>query len=453
MQLESIYIEGLFGRFDYNIPLIRPEKITIIHAPNGFGKTVVLTLVNAFFSGQYSAFFKYQFKSLILKFDNMNTVIVRKEARCTLFDKGKDAGGLIEDVRISRSSGSEQFGSFLLKLEDSTPPLSRALPFIAPAGPDLWFDANLDEVVSTREVFERYSSLIPSSLVKNAEPDWLKEIMSAIDCRLIETQRLLRIAKSEDPRKISRRSATVHKSVVEVQARDLAARIASTLAEYANQSQTLDQSFPKRVIAAFGSGAAPLANDANRRLGAVERKRLSLIEAGLLDQSGAPEIISQAELEAQQVRQVIGVYLDDMEQKLSRFDDLFDRVSLFKEILNEKFQFKSVIVSREKGISVKADRDTDISLVDLSSGEQHELVMLYELLFTVKENSIILIDEPELSLHVGWQVRFIPDLQRIQKLRPMQIVLSTHSPQIINDRWDLTVELKSKQENNSAGIS
>lgn len=444
MQLESIDIEGLFGRFDYHIPLTRAERITIIHAPNGFGKTVVLTLVNAFFSGQYTAFFKYHFRSLSLKFDNMNTVVVRKEARRTLFDKGKEPGVLIEDVRISLSSVSAQFPTFVLKPEDSTPPLSRVLPFVAPAGPDLWFDENLDEVVSTREVFERYSSIVPSSIVKNPEPDWLKEIMNAIDCRLIETQRLLRITKSEESRKISRRSAAVHKSVVEVQARDLVARIASTLAEYANQSQTLDQSFPKRVIAAFGSGEAPLADDANRRLRAVEQKRLSLIKAGLLDQSGAPDIISQAELEAQQVRQVIGVYLDDMEQKLSRFDDLFDRVSLFKEILSEKFQFKTVVVSREKGISVKADKDNDISLVDLSSGEQHELVMLYELLFSVKENSIILIDEPELSLHVGWQVRFIPDLQRIQKLRPMQIIMATHSPQIINDRWDLTVELKSK---------
>jgi predicted ATP-binding protein involved in virulence len=68
--------------------------------------------------------------------------------------------------------------------------------------------------------------------------------------------------------------------------------------------------------------------------------------------------------------------------------------------------------------------------------------MLYELLFGVKDDALILIDEPELSLHVGWQIRFLPDLQRIQKLKPLQIVMATHSPQIINDRWDLTVELK-----------
>lgn len=227
-----------------------------------------------------------------------------------------------------------------------------------------------------------------------------------------------------------------------MEARDLATRIRTTLADYANRSQSLDQSFPRRVIDALGSERAPEADDILKRLVSVEQTRSSLIETGLLDKAGVPEILPTAELVDKQVRQVIGVYLDDTEQKFSRFDEIFERVSLFKEIINEKFQFKSVLVSREKGINVKTDDGRDIALSDLSSGEQHELVLLYELLFAVKDDALILIDEPELSLHVGWQIRFIPDLQRIQKLKSLQIIMATHSPQIINDRWDLTVALK-----------
>jgi predicted ATP-binding protein involved in virulence len=227
-----------------------------------------------------------------------------------------------------------------------------------------------------------------------------------------------------------------------MEARDLATRIRTTLADYANRSQSLDQSFPRRVIDALGSEQAPEADDISKRLAKLELKRSSLIETGLLDKAGGPEILPTAELVDKQVRQVIGVYIRDTEQKFSRFDELFDRVSLFKEIINEKFQFKNVLVSRETGINVKTDDGRDISLSDLSSGEQHELVLLYELLFAVKDDALILIDEPELSLHVGWQMRFLPDLQRIQKLKPLQIIMATHSPQIINDRWDLTVALK-----------
>jgi predicted ATP-binding protein involved in virulence len=83
-----------------------------------------------------------------------------------------------------------------------------------------------------------------------------------------------------------------------------------------------------------------------------------------------------------------------------------------------------------------------LSLDKLSSGEQHEVVLLYELLFKTKQNTLILIDEPELSLHVVWQLQFLKDLQEITNLSEFDVLIATHSPQIIHDRWDLTVELK-----------
>jgi predicted ATP-binding protein involved in virulence len=64
------------------------------------------------------------------------------------------------------------------------------------------------------------------------------------------------------------------------------------------------------------------------------------------------------------------------------------------------------------------------------------------LLFKVEPDSLILIDEPELSLHIAWQERFLKGLQEIIKLTPKDFLIATHSPDIISDRWDLTVELK-----------
>jgi predicted ATP-binding protein involved in virulence len=103
--------------------------------------------------------------------------------------------------------------------------------------------------------------------------------------------------------------------------------------------------------------------------------------------------------------------------------------------------------NKERGFVFKTHynslSDTDnLSPTDLSSGEQHELVLLYELLFKVEPNSLVLIDEPELSLHVGWQSQFLKDLQDIIKLADLDVLMATHSPDIIQDRWDLTVELK-----------
>jgi predicted ATP-binding protein involved in virulence len=68
------------------------------------------------------------------------------------------------------------------------------------------------------------------------------------------------------------------------------------------------------------------------------------------------------------------------------------------------------------------------------------------MLFKVKPNSLILIDEPELSLHVVWQQEFLKDLEQITRLVGFDILIATHSPDIINVRWNLTVELKGPTE-------
>ena len=59
---------------------------------------------------------------------------------------------------------------------------------------------------------------------------------------------------------------------------------------------------------------------------------------------------------------------------------------------------------------------------------------MFDLLFNVKAGSLVLIDEPEISLHVSWQLKFISDVEKISELSNFQFIVATHSPQIINDR-------------------
>ena len=68
--------------------------------------------------------------------------------------------------------------------------------------------------------------------------------------------------------------------------------------------------------------------------------------------------------------------------------------------------------------------------------------MLFELLFKVSPNTLVLIDEPEISLHVAWQKEFLNDLSKITELENIRVIVATHSPQIINEHWDLTVDLE-----------
>ncbi|HLP48855.1 MAG TPA: AAA family ATPase, partial [Candidatus Kapabacteria bacterium] len=138
--------------------------------------------------------------------------------------------------------------------------------------------------------------------------------------------------------------------------------------------------------------------------------------------------------------------IQDVKQKLGVFDDLAEKIDLMVKIINSRFLYKQLSINKKDGFVFKTTYGKTISAADLSSGEQHELVLLYEMLFKVTPNSLILIDEPELSLHVVWQQQFLKDLEQITRLVGFDILIATHSPDIINDRWDLTVELKGPEK-------
>ena len=119
-----------------------------------------------------------------------------------------------------------------------------------------------------------------------------------------------------------------------------------------------------------------------------------------------------------------------------------DKMELFVKIINSRFYNKQIDINDTEGIKFTITGGKTLDAKNLSSGEQQILALLYELLFIIKPDTLILIDEPELSLHVAWQQEFLRDLQDIIRLVGFDVLIATHSPQIIHDRWDLAVEFK-----------
>lgn len=235
---------------------------------------------------------------------------------------------------------------------------------------------------------------------------------------------------------------------VTMYAKELARTIESKLADYASQSQVLDRTFPRRLLE---QNSSPELSDGELRekLAELEDKRKSFIAAGLLDQSeemGAiPDQIQEGEIK-DDTHRVLSVYVDDVAKKLGVLEDIARKIDLLRTIINKRFHYKEMTVSKKEGFSFTTSNGNRLSPTDLSSGEQHELVMLYEFLFKVDPGTLILIDEPEISLHVAWQTEFLNDLQQIIALSHFDVLMATHSPDIINDRWELTVDLAATTE-------
>ena len=227
--------------------------------------------------------------------------------------------------------------------------------------------------------------------------------------------------------------------MVKVLAAEIAKLIHDTEAEFLDVSASLDRDLPARLFRRKTVQAAAAIDPAeiHRRAELQNSEGQRLFRLGLL---GAATRFDTEGLEPAQLAQ-LHTYLQDNEKKLAVFKDLADRAEILLDILNRKLEPKQVQLDRDAGYQVKTHDGQKLKLGQLSSGEQHELVLLHSLLFRVERGALLLIDEPELSLHVTWQTEFLEDLIRIAKQVGFSAVLATHSPYIVGKREDLMVRL------------
>ena len=433
MQIARVTVTGLFGVFDHDVPLTRNERVTIIHSPNGYGKTTLLRLVDAVFNSRNQYLRSVPFAGLTIHFDDRSRLLV---------SKAPTSKGGIERIAFGYRSRGQQTKEYLLptpgRARRSYPTefVERYVPGLERVERDLWQYLPTGEVYTFEEIADRFGLPEPSHEPRRDAPDWLREVRARVHVRLIDTQRLQRPVRIAT--RVQHESAS--KVAVAAYADDLAHLIQSKLAASATLSQSLDRTFPARVV----SQRAPvgLTDDELRdQLTTLEKRRTELREAGLLDTELESDFQIPRDID-EHTKAVLSVYVEDVKQKLSTFNDLAARTDLLKRIVNGRFLYKEMIISKERGFFFRTPEDKMVSPQDLSSGEQHELVLLYELLFKVENPALILIDEPEISLHVAWQRAFLKDLQEVAALGDFNVVLATHSPQIIGNRSDLTIELQ-----------
>ena len=211
------------------------------------------------------------------------------------------------------------------------------------------------------------------------------------------------------------------------------------MAQYGRQSQALDQSFPQRLMGRIHELEV---KDLQKRMSNLDAVTSDYKSMGILDKTPAHPfpVSSLGDIDKTQAR-VMTLYVHDTEEKLQALEDLATRTRILLENVNQKYKHKIIELDREQGLVATSRSGQTLPLSSLSSGEQQELVLHYDLLFRVPSNTIVLIDEPELSLHVAWQKKFLPDLLKIVELSNFDALVATHSPFVVGDRTDLMIGL------------
>ena len=434
LRLQRIVVVGLFHIYNHDINLNLGSRVTLLHGPNGVGKTVVLGMVNALLKRRLDYFRRVPFSRFRLEFHDGS--LLELEAKSTAGTE--DA---MYTLRLTRDDAKH---SAEVSATSKADMIAARVSSLRPHDilRQTWVDVRDDEVLSASEVLSRFSELAPAS-PRRAEEDtgWLSVFLEKANAHLIEAQRLMRMDPEPRPRHklwIGSWTPSMVSTVVEC-SQDFRTRLNDTMVQYGRQSQALDQSFPQRLISATEKLTAHELQD---QMSILDRKTAELKEIGILDETPThPFPVTDLETIDPTQASVMTLYVRDTAQKLSALEDLASRTRLLLNNVNRKYRHKRIQLDREDGLVAESGGGKRLLLNSLSSGEQQELVLHYDLLFRVPSNTIVLIDEPELSLHVAWQKGFLPDLLKIVEVSEFDALVATHSPYVVGDRSDLMVGL------------
>ena len=442
MRITNISVKGLFGMFDHEIPLNQESRITIIHGPNGVGKTITLRLLHDLFSFNYDTLRKTPFGTLQVKLEEGKYVGVWKvPANGTLSIRYTDWTDSDSEYGVSiRTFEPHALSRYRLstvydKLMDEFPEFKH----IYWNGKSYWiaednlpiYERGFHESKINEHTFTNNPGF--HSAVYGEAPDWFFCVQEGTRTYLLNTERL-------DANMFNR---------------DVLHGVDTNVGlEYSTESfdNWFRDGFP--AVEELEIKFRNLIEETDKLYWAVEELEqlenlydLAAEEARIKIDGTLDASMSESRLSAR--RRELAAVRHEIEQKYQDVEYL-QAILLLQKILNERFLFKSVRLTTKSpatgdpGFKLQAQDGSPIPMEKLSSGEQQLLVLYYQLLLEVELDSLVMIDEPELSMNVVWQRNFLKDLQRIIELRKFDVLIATHSPMIIHDKWDWVVHLGEK---------
>lgn len=408
IHLSRIRVEGLFGELTHDVPLFPKDSLSIITAPNGYGKTTVLRILRAIFMGNVDELRILPFGSAELEFIRddcstpgiCDTLHVEKQQRSQF--------PLRVDISFTYTEGASGKGRhFVLRDGDyDSEVVSAELAGIIPPVPvkyisaqRLWHDPNHKKGI-TGDLLACYD--------RNHEGAYELTILAYAD--------------------------------------DIIRRIQALLADYASIAQELDATYPARYLQILGNGVfIPTAAEIETDLICLQEERESFETLGFLPYTRLDDgdvMITPGRIpDDSGIKSAISLYIADSREKYQIFGGLKQKIDLLEEIINTLFINIDFTVDIESGFLLKFMGRDPVPPEALSSGEQNQLVMYYDLIFKTDPGTLVLIDEPEISLHVVWQRQFLDTILGIIGITGSDFILATHSPQLIHTHWDKTIDL------------
>lgn len=438
MRIQSIAVDGLFGRFNHTIDFAPEGRVTVIHGRNGIGKSSLLALVHAMFHRQADLLRDVPFNQLHVGLeDNISLQLSRISGDTTSL-----AGRL--DIKLQ----------YTLHIPGHDP-----VSYIP--GPEFfslerWYDNR-----QTQRVLENFDKRRPRDRALEPGERWAlilectKEVFSEPAPFLIWTTlsvthigmltaRQLFLADHRPAGRADKSKASGNRSFAEeiaAYADEIRDALRDARLEYARIAAGQDSSFATRLLGSKGERTDDMTDEVlAEALASISERRAQLATLGLLPAHGNAEADADAGKSSPRglddglddsQRDALWLHVRDADERLQPFAALGDKVALLESIIDKRFPYKHLRIDAERGFVFESDTGAQMEPTHLSTGERHQLITLYHCLFKQSAGSLLLLDQPEIGWHPDWHAAFMQDITEIAEMLGFDVVISTHSPQII----------------------
>ncbi len=182
--------------------------------------------------------------------------------------------------------------------------------------------------------------------------------------------------------------------------------------------------------------------DLKQQLEGIRYQKISTFDIPFRDKPKAGREYSQLYNELHTIVYDIGNInpsFSDYRLKATNFPDeaehINQRIQMLFETIDRLFgkTEKTIKINPNTNHLVFMDDDEEIPLYKLSSGEKQLLLILMRVFLMEEKPYILLMDEPEISLHIEWQYKLFEEIRRLNP--NCQIITSTHSPSLFGEGW------------------
>jgi len=434
--IKHIEAEGVLGRFDIDQEF--QEGVNVLFGKNGTGKTTLLHILANLLNGDYKRFAYTEFRIIKVQLSDETNIVVSKKKveKDSYINVTVNDGCVVENLStkeilkqdqnreervVSPSAYQERMVRQLQDDEDTAPILSVAYFPAFRTMIEAWASAESRprhpkeiQILSTNFARELFGSFVPS-LNYPSPIEIERELSEEINEAVVEVARADREYFGE-----------LLPSIFQVLSKDSLSTEYTLLEEGGSEAILEEINSLVRKLEDYPLKAAPT----------ITQLRSS---------------VSSFQVDEQTKRiaeQVLNIYRNALQEVVSVQEKSFKSIGTYLNSINSFLEGKTIEISltteprlrRKPSVGIKFEAGTPQTIPGirraLSSGERQIVTLIYAATHMSKQQ-IVLIDEPEISLHVDWQRHLLQKMS--EQLGERQIIVCTHSPVIGADYEDRVV--------------